>query len=62
MPQGPALLPILPNPPWSAALSSIAALLCSVVLLIGGNALVGVTAPLRARLDGVPEPTLGLLG
>ena len=62
MPQGPALLPILHNPPLSAALSSIAALLCSVVLLIGGNALVGVTAPLRARLDGFPELTIGLIG
>ncbi len=46
----------------SAALSSIAALLCSVVLLIGGNALVGVAAPLRARIDGFPELTIGLIG
>jgi MFS family permease len=46
----------------SSALSSIAALLCSVVLLIGGNALVAVTTPLRARLDGFPELTIGLLG
>ena len=46
----------------SAALSSISALLCSVVFLIGGNALVGVAAPLRARLDGFPELTIGLLG
>ena len=49
-------------PRVSAALSSIAALLCSVALLIGGNALIGVTAPLRARLDGFPELTIGLLG
>ena len=46
----------------SAALSSIAALLCSVVFLIGGNALIGVATPLRARLDGFPELTIGLLG
>jgi MFS family permease len=46
----------------SAALSSIAARLCSVVLLIGGNALIGVATPLRARLDGFPELTIGLLG
>ena len=46
----------------SAALSSIAALLCSVVLLIGGNALVGVATPLRARIDGFPDLTIGLLG
>jgi len=32
------------------------------VLLIGGNALVGVATPLRARLDGFPELTIGLLG
>jgi MFS family permease len=44
------------------ALSSIAALLLSVVLLIGGSALVGVTTPLRARIDGFPDLTVGLLG
>ena len=49
-------------PRVSAALSSIAALLGSVVLLIGGAALVGVAAPLRARIDGFPELTIGLLG
>ena len=32
------------------------------MLLIGGNALVAVTTPLRARLDGFPELTIGLLG
>ncbi len=31
-------------------------------MLIGGNALVGVAVPLRARLDGFPELTIGLLG
>jgi hypothetical protein len=46
----------------ASALSSLAALLCSVMLLIGGNALVGAAAPLRARLDGFPELTIGLLG
>ena len=44
------------------AFSSIAALLCSVLLLIGGNALVGVTTPLRARMEGFPALTVGLLG
>jgi MFS family permease len=44
------------------ALSSIAALLFSVLLLIGGNALVGVTTPLRGRIEGFPDLTVGLLG
>jgi len=43
-------------------LPSIAALLFSVLLLIGGNSLVGVTTPLRARIEGFPELTVGLLG
>ncbi len=43
-------------------LPSIAALLFSVLLLIGGNSLVGVATPLRARIDGFPELTVGLLG
>jgi MFS family permease len=42
--------------------SSIAALLLSVLLLIGGNALIGVTTPLRAQINGFPELTVGLLG
>jgi MFS family permease len=41
---------------------SIAALLFSVLLLIGGNSLVGVATPLRARFEGFPELTVGLLG
>ena len=41
---------------------SLAALLLSVLLLIGGNSLVGVTTPLRARIEGFPELTVGLLG
>ncbi len=45
-----------------AAFSSIAALLLSVLLLIGGNALIGVITPLRARIDGFPDLTVGLLG
>jgi hypothetical protein len=44
------------------AFPSIAALLLSVLLLIGGNALVGVTTPLRASIDGFPDLTVGLLG
>jgi MFS family permease len=43
-------------------LPSIAALLLSVLLLIGGNSLVGVATPLRARIEGFPELTVGLLG
>jgi MFS family permease len=41
---------------------SIAALLFSVLLLIGGNALVGVATPLRARIEGFPDLIVGLLG
>ena len=41
---------------------SIAALLFSVLLLIGGNSLVGVATPLRARIEGFPDLTVGLLG
>ena len=33
-----------------------------MLLLIGGNSLVGVATPLRARIDGFPELTVGLLG
>jgi hypothetical protein len=40
----------------------ISALLFSVLLLIGGNALIGVTTPLRARIEGFPDLTVGLLG
>lgn len=43
-------------------LSSVAALLVSVFLLIAGNSLVGVLIPLRASLDGFPDLTIGLLG
>jgi len=45
-----------------SALSSIAALLVSVLLLIGGNSLVGVTTPLRATIAGFPDLVVGLLG
>jgi MFS family permease len=41
---------------------SIAALLFSVLLLIGGNSLVGLATPLRARIEGFPDLTVGLLG
>jgi MFS family permease len=43
-------------------LSSIAALLLSVLLLIAGNALIGVVTPLRARMEGFADLTVGLLG
>ena len=46
----------------SSTLSSVAALLCSVVLLSGGNALLIVATPLRAGLEGFSELTIGLLG
>jgi MFS family permease len=45
-----------------SAFASIAALLCSVLLLIGGNALIGVTTPLRAQMAGFPQLSVGLLG
>ena len=48
--------------PLTAAFSSIAALLLSVLMLIGGNSLVGVVTPLRARIEGFPDLTVGLLG
>ena len=46
----------------TAAFSSITALLLSVLLLIGGNSLVGIVTPLRARIEGFPDLTVGLLG
>lgn len=42
--------------------SALAALLVSVFLLIAGNSLVGVLVPLRAKLDAMPDLTIGLLG
>ena len=33
-----------------------------MLLLIGGNSLVGVVTPLRARIEGFPDLTVGLLG
>jgi hypothetical protein len=45
-----------------SAFSSIAALLLSELLLIGGDALIAVTTPLRARLEGFPDFIVGLLG
>jgi MFS family permease len=44
------------------AFSSIAALLLSVLMLIGGNSLVGIVTPLRARIEGFPDLAIGLLG
>ena len=46
----------------TTAFSSIAALLLSVLMLIGGNGLVGIVTPLRARMEGFPDLTVGLLG
>jgi len=46
----------------TTAFSSIAALLLSVLMLIGGNSLIGIVTPLRARAEGFPELTVGLLG
>ena len=54
--------PSSPIPRLTTALSSITALLLSVVLLIGGNALIGVTTPLRGRIEGFSDLTVGLLG
>jgi MFS family permease len=46
----------------TSAFSSIAALLLSVLMLIGGNSLIGIVTPLRAHIEGFPELTVGLLG
>jgi MFS family permease len=46
----------------TTAFSSIAALLLSVLMLIGGNSLVGIVTPLRAGIEGFPDLTVGLLG
>jgi hypothetical protein len=46
----------------TAAFSSITALLLSVLMLIGGNSLVGIVTPLRARIEGFRDLTVGLLG
>jgi MFS family permease len=40
----------------------IAALLLSVFLLISGNSLIGIVAPIRAHLDGFGDLSIGLLG
>ena len=45
-----------------AAVSSIAALLSSVLLLIAGNGLVNTLVPLRAKMEGFPDLAIGLLG
>jgi len=42
--------------------SAIAALLASAFLLIAGNGLVSVLTSLRAKIEGFPELTIGLLG
>ena len=42
--------------------SAIVALLVSVFLLIAGNALAGLIVPLRAKIEGFPEISIGLLG
>ena len=42
--------------------SAIAALLASVFLVIAGNGLLSTLAPLRAKLDGFPAFSIGLLG
>jgi hypothetical protein len=46
----------------TAAFPSITALLLSVLMPIGGNSPVGIATPLRARIEGFPDLTIGLLG
>ena len=46
----------------TTAFSSIAALLLSVLMLIGGNSLVGIVTPLEPAWRGFPDLTVGLLG
>jgi len=43
-------------------LAPIASILIAVLLLISGNALIAVVAPVRASLDGFGDLTVGLLG
>lgn len=43
-------------------LSAIAALLLSVLLLIAGNSLISLVAPVRADLEGFGDLSIGLLG
>jgi MFS family permease len=45
-----------------AAVSSIAALLSSVFVLIAGNGLTNTLVPLRAKIEGFPDLAIGLLG
>ena len=42
--------------------SAIVALLVSVFLLIAGSALASLIVPLRAKIEGFPELSIGLLG
>ncbi len=42
--------------------SAVVALLVSVFLLISGSALAGLIVPLRAKIEGFPELSIGLLG
>ena len=44
------------------AASSLAALLLSVFVLITGNGVLNTLVPLRTKLDGFPEVTIGLVG
>ncbi len=46
----------------SARLSSIAALMSSVLVLIAGNGLANTLVPLRGKLEGFPDLAIGLLG
>jgi MFS family permease len=44
------------------AVSSLSALLLSVLFLISGNGLLNTLVPLRGKLDGFPESAIGLIG
>jgi MFS family permease len=56
----------VPRPPASESplkpFSAIFALLLSVFFLIAGNALTGLIVPMRAKIEGFPELSIGLLG
>ncbi len=56
-----AFSPFAPDSPVKS-LYPIAALLASVFLLVSGNALISVVAPIRGTLDGFGDLTIGLLG
>jgi len=54
--------PLAPSDSPLQSLYPIAALLASVFLLIAGNSLIGLVAPIRAHLENFDDLSIGLLG